>query len=245
MWPLPPVRNRDSRVKFRMTARDVAGWGIALAGSMLLNITLFGLMPGLVQRVPRENPDREIIDHIQVVRIRHPETMPEKKPPEQISEPQPGKMENPARTPATQIRPTGLPAVRPRHDFQLNPELPALPVDLALPPLAQFSMAVPALKEIYLEGELDSPVTPLVKLPPVYPPLARRRGIDGQVKVSFTVTRDGRVADIRILSAEPARIFDSSVISGVSKWTFKPGTVDGVAVDSLVETTIRFELEKL
>ena len=102
----------------------------------------------------------------------------------------------------------------------------------------------PVLETHYTMGELDSPLTPLVKIPPIYPIRASRRGIEGAVTVRFLVTKDGTVEQISIIDAQPKKIFDQSVISCISHWKFKPGTVEGIPVATLAQTTIRFKLEQ-
>ena len=116
-------------------------------------------------------------------------------------------------------------------------------MDLVMPGLEHFSMDAPILKAHYAMGELDSPLTPLVKIPPIYPMLATRRGIEGYVTVEFLVTKKGLVQQIRILDSRPEHVFDKSVTNCVSQWKFKPGTIEGIPVATLAQTTIRFKLE--
>jgi protein TonB len=63
------------------------------------------------------------------------------------------------------------------------------------------------------------------------------------VKVKFVVNEQGTVEKITIVDAKPPGMFDQSVSRCVSKWRFKPGTVEGMPIKAWVETTIRFELE--
>jgi protein TonB len=57
------------------------------------------------------------------------------------------------------------------------------------------------------------------------------------------VETSGNVDQIKILEAEPAGVFESSVRQCVSRWRFKPGTIEGVPVRARMETTIQFKLE--
>ncbi|MBU2629553.1 MAG: energy transducer TonB, partial [Proteobacteria bacterium] len=128
-------------------------------------------------------------------------------------------------------------------EFALNPKLPLSPTDLVMPKLEPIPMDIPALKNQYSIGELDSPLVTLVRIPPVYPVRASRNGIEGSVDVEFLVTKQGKVEQIRIVNAQPENIFDKSVIRCVSQWTFAPGTVGGIPVATMARTTIRFKLE--
>lgn len=95
---------------------------------------------------------------------------------------------------------------------------------------------------VFSEGQLDRPLMTLVRAPPVYPIQARRQGIEGSIKVLLTVDEEGNVTETAILDADPSGIFEKSVERCVSRWRFKPGTVDGEPVKALFETTIEFKL---
>ncbi|WP_028317859.1 energy transducer TonB [Desulfobulbus elongatus] len=96
---------------------------------------------------------------------------------------------------------------------------------------------------IYSTGQLDGPLAVLAKSPPAYPPAAKRRNIEGWIRVKFVVDEKGQVGHVSVLAAEPEGVFEQSVLRCVSNWRFKPGTVKGMAVKALVEQTITFKLE--
>ena len=218
------------------------GWGFAIALSALLNMTLFGLMPGLIQMIPQDQDKLEEIKAIQVIRIKRQEIPPRKK---ELKKPKPKQEPKPLKTttPTRVVRQKKL-QLKPRLPFQLNPKLPATSTHLAMPAMEHFSMEAPTLKGLYEMGELDSPLTPLAKVPPIYPMRAMRRGIEGWVKIRFLVNDQGRVEQPKVIESDPEGIFEKSVINCVFQWRFKPGTVEGQPVTTLAETTIRFELEK-
>lgn len=95
---------------------------------------------------------------------------------------------------------------------------------------------------VYSPGEIDGSLTALKRTQPAYPASARRRNIEGWVQVQFVVNEHGRPEQIRVLAAKPKDTFDRSVLESVSRWRFRPGTVNGAAVRVLVEQTIRFQL---
>lgn len=117
-------------------------------------------------------------------------------------------------------------------------------MEIAMPHLEAFSMDLPLPKGQYTPGELDSPLTPLVKIPPIYPMIATRRGIEGVVTVEFVVNEKGLVERLKIIKSSAGQIFDKSVFNCVSQWKFVPGTVGGNPVNTLARTSIRFKLEQ-
>lgn len=96
---------------------------------------------------------------------------------------------------------------------------------------------------IFSAGQLDAPLAVLTKSPPIYPHGAKRRNIEGWIKVKFVVDEQGQVGQVKVLAAEPEGVFEQSVLQCIARWRFKPGTIGGRAVKALVEQTISFKLE--
>lgn len=222
-------------------ARSLFGWIVALVVSVALNMTLFGLMPGLIQRIPAVPDKLEALKNIRVIRMKKQETPPRKKQPPEITKPKPIKQVT--RKLTTQVKQQRV-NMKPKLDFELNPRLPAAPMDLAMPVLENFSMDVPQLKSVYDVAELDSALIPLVRIPSMYPARAKRRGIQGFVTVEFMVTKEGLVKDIVVVEAQPEKVFENSVLTSVSQWKFKPPTVEGIPVATRARTTMKFKLEE-
>ena len=91
--------------------------------------------------------------------------------------------------------------------------------------------------------EVEQKPVELNNVEPIYPYRAKRRGLEGFVKISFLVTTTGKVTNLTVLEAQPPGLFDQSVRQIVRHWRFNPGVKDGRAVDTLMTTTIRFKLE--
>lgn len=89
---------------------------------------------------------------------------------------------------------------------------------------------------------VDSEVVPLNEVLPEYPDQARRRGIEGHVKLVFTITAQGRVENIRVVESSPANIFDRSARRAAARWRFAPRTEDGQAVAREAVKTLEFRL---
>ncbi|WP_341502846.1 TonB family protein [Gallaecimonas sp. GXIMD4217] len=93
------------------------------------------------------------------------------------------------------------------------------------------------------QGEQDA--SPLVRIDPQYPPEAARDGVEGWVKLGYSVTEAGTVADIQVLDAEPRRTFDRAAVRALKKWRFQPKLVDGKPVSQPgQQVVLDFKLEK-
>ncbi len=90
----------------------------------------------------------------------------------------------------------------------------------------------------------EGDIIPLVVISPLYPRDAAIKGLEGWVKVSFTITAIGTVKSPRVVDAEPPRVFNREAIRAILKWKFKPRIVEGVAVDRPATQVIEFNLEQ-
>ncbi len=91
-------------------------------------------------------------------------------------------------------------------------------------------------------GPGNSPVGILSKTRPVYPRDALQRGQEGWVKVSFTITEQGRIENPAVVSSRPRQIFDQAALEAIMQWRFRPKMVSGKPVQTLAIQEIRFTL---
>jgi len=94
------------------------------------------------------------------------------------------------------------------------------------------------------QGDADAELIPLVKIAPQYPREAALKGLEGWVKVEFTVTELGTVTDVDVIDADPRRVFDREAKRAILKWKFKPRIVDGKAVPRRAQQVLEFVFEK-
>lgn len=86
----------------------------------------------------------------------------------------------------------------------------------------------------------DGDATPIVRIEPKYPPQAARDGINGWVKLRFSIMPDGSVDEIEVTDAQPKRVFDREAIRAVKRWKYSPKIENGVA---LKQTGITVQLD--
>lgn len=94
-----------------------------------------------------------------------------------------------------------------------------------------------------VDNTAEGDIIPVVVIRPMYPREAAISGIEGWVKVEFTITEVGTVKDPRVVDAEPARMFNREAIRAILKWKFKPRVIDGVATERRATQIIDFTLD--
>jgi protein TonB len=119
---------------------------------------------------------------------------------------------------------------------QLDIETPDISIDVASgsgPYLGTWAAGDPAA-----EGD----IIPIVRIEPQYPRDALLKGLEGWVRVRFTILPDGSVADPSVVDAKPPRVFNREAVRAILRWKFKPRIMDGQAVSREAEQTIEFKL---
>ncbi len=72
--------------------------------------------------------------------------------------------------------------------------------------------------------------SPVTRVQPVFPRDAIKKGIERGVIIAHAyVEPNGVVREVRIVSAQPARVFDREVIRALSQWRFAPEPVGFIA----------------
>ncbi len=212
-------------------------WVTAIFIAILINLGVLSLMPKLLDREPA-TPHRLTDTHkIDLFKVKPP-VAPIKK----------SVLKKAEKTKRKPVPAKNRAAVRPpvnRLSFPFRIEA-RLPEDIGihhLPPIEPVVLDGIGPQDAFNQAELDNPLVPVSKVPPVYPLRARRQGIEGWVAVKFLVNRDGRVESVSILDSNPPKVFDQSVLRCVRAWHFKTGTISGVPVNTWVETTVKFKLK--
>jgi len=80
----------------------------------------------------------------------------------------------------------------------------------------------------------------LKKIDPEYPPLAKAARIQGKVLLKATISKEGDVTSVSVVSGHP--MLAPSAIEAVKKWQYKPFLVDGQPVTVKAEIEVPFSL---
>lgn len=203
---------------------------LALLAAMVASYGLFYFM----QRMTLQNHtdsavvSAALLQPIQFIRIKRKESVETKK----------RKAAKPA-----QIKP---PTPRTIHSTQIKIKAPkgeALP-PLRIPAMGGTNLST-GLINLSLGGiAVDEEIIPLFRVPPIYPHRAAKRGVEGWVKVGFTITTTGTVKNPHVIEASPKGMFDSSALRAISRWKFKPKIVGGTVVEREGTQSLTFSIEK-
>jgi TonB family protein len=86
---------------------------------------------------------------------------------------------------------------------------------------------------------LDHPPVMLGREIPNYPLIMMEKGIPGEVLLSMTVTKEGKVRDIRVLSSTDASFADAAKEAALRQ-RYTPATLNGEPVDCRVHSLMTF-----
>lgn len=220
---------------------------LSFLGACLMALALFALMLYMVAP-PRSQPSDEPVTVANFVRLdgnasdTATRTRQQAPQPPQAQTPQPP-------TPPTPVAATPS-ATLPALDLQLPSLSSGIAVNSApTPSLSGLSAgaaapSAPAPSESAGQaGGPESEVMPLNDVSPDYPRYALQRGIEGHVKLAFTITRAGAVENIRVIEASPQNVFEREARRAAVRWRFAPRTESGLAVAREAVKTLYFRLE--
>ena len=91
----------------------------------------------------------------------------------------------------------------------------------------------------------DGEYLPIQKVRPNYPTQALTGGLEGYVIVEFEVTETGSVRNIKVVEANPSRIFNQAAIDTAQKFSYQPVACNGEPfVVSGVQNKITWAIEE-
>ena len=85
-----------------------------------------------------------------------------------------------------------------------------------------------------MEGNL------ILRVQPLYPPLARQARIQGQVILRAVISRNGMIENLQVLSGHPMLVH--AAIDAVKQWRYRPYSLNGEPVEVETQVTVNFVL---
>jgi TonB family protein len=108
----------------------------------------------------------------------------------------------------------------------------------------QFGFTEDSDRAVLVKEELGKfrSVPKIIKtVPPSYPKILRREGVQGTVVLMIWVDKTGKVARVKVTQSDH-ELFASAAATAVQKWRFKPGTIDGQPVTTRIRIPIPFRI---
>jgi len=203
---------------------------VAALAAALVTVALFLFMHRLISAGSGQTSEWEAIPRIRFGLVEIPDDVTRRSrrkppPPPPVSNPLP--------------RPKLQPSRLAQPDRQLPaPDLPELEI-----PLVAGEGFLPGLFQP-AQQQAEGDVVPVVVIRPFYPREAAIAGIEGWVRIEFTITETGGVRDPQVVDAQPPRVFNREAMRALLQWKFKPRVVDGIAVERRATQVIDFSLDE-
>jgi len=100
--------------------------------------------------------------------------------------------------------------------------------------------AAPAPIARHRIGGLVKLASPIRRIEPVYPMLAKTARIEGVVELEGIIGIDGRIHELKVLKGHPFLV--ESALAAVRQWVYSPGTLNGDPVEVIAPITVTFRL---
>jgi len=222
---------------------------LSFVAACVMALALFGLMLYMVAP-PSSKPSEEPLTVANFVRLDGDSNDTATRTRQQAPQPQPPQ----AQTPQTPTPPTPMAATPSANLPALDLPVPSLSTGIAVnsaptPSLTGLAAgasapSAPAPSDAGGQpGGPESEVMPLNDVSPDYPRYALQRGIEGHVKLAFTINRAGAVENVRVIEASPQNVFEREARRAAVRWRFAPRTESGLAVAREAVKTLYFRLE--
>jgi protein TonB len=83
----------------------------------------------------------------------------------------------------------------------------------------------------------------LVRQPrPVYPPLARQARIQGTVRLTAVIAKDGTIQELQVVNGHPLLV--PSALEAVKQWVYQPTLLNGEPVEVITQIDVNFTLSQ-
>jgi periplasmic protein TonB len=77
---------------------------------------------------------------------------------------------------------------------------------------------------------------------PVYPPLARQARIQGTVRLTAVIAKDGTIQELQVVNGHPLLV--PSALEAVKQWVYQPTLLNGEPVEVITQIDVNFTLSQ-
>ncbi len=116
-----------------------------------------------------------------------------------------------------------------------TPSVTASTATTQLPPAAD------GVRRVRVGGGVES-ANIVRKVVPVYPPLAKQARIQGTVRFTALIDKDGNVASLQLIEGHPLLV--ESARQAVQQWQYRPTLMNGEAVEVITQIDVNYTLSQ-
>jgi protein TonB len=95
---------------------------------------------------------------------------------------------------------------------------------------------------VHIERGKQLPLEVVSQDYPQYPEDAKKKQLEDQVIVRYTIGKNGRVTKVEIIDHAREPIFDKATVEAIREWRFRPMVKDGERVEVVHELAVNFVL---
>jgi len=99
----------------------------------------------------------------------------------------------------------------------------------------------PAPQQIRVESNIEA-ANLIKRVIPVYPQLARSASIQGIVRFTALIGKDGRILNLKFMSGPPVLVDSAS--TAVKQWVYRPTLLNGKPVEVITQIDVNFTLHE-
>jgi protein TonB len=115
--------------------------------------------------------------------------------------------------------------------ISVTANIPAIP-----PPPGKETLAP---QRISVGGNLEA-ANLIRKVTPVYPPLAQKARVQGMVRFTAIISKDGTVQNLQLVSGHPLLV--QAANDAVKRWLYRPTLLNGEAVEVVTQIDVNFSI---
>ena len=117
----------------------------------------------------------------------------------------------------------------------------SVPTAAPPPPPVKEAPKAAAPQRIRVGGNVQQ--AKLIRQPkPVYPPLARQARIQGTVRLTAIISKDGTIQSLQVVSGHPLLV--PAALEAVKQWIYQPTLLNGEPVEVITQIDVNFTLSQ-
>jgi len=90
-----------------------------------------------------------------------------------------------------------------------------------------------------VDSRLEDPQL-VFEVPPIYPLMAKRTGLEGAVVIHAVIDASGHLTDPKVVSGP--RLLQAAAVDSVRRWKYRPAHLDNQPVSKEILITVNFHL---